>query len=347
MTLKLHCNERKAERCNKDARYQQRDTVMSVPQTRTHPTQAHDVASLRSRASSVVSTGTKFSVSTLPSDEYSQVDNVHGRSGRSIAFRPRSVLSAISYDQSLPPYDPYCETQSRDTVADTANPSHGEPSPQCSAVADQTQPSPTSPTTDPENALSKHYGRVVRTIDQNHLNQMRRLKEAHQEELGAVRHAIDQTYRKELKAKDREVEKMREEMAGLVATHEARIATMQREVVEHFDEQAQAHEMAVAKACNSIEDVWETRWNDRMRLADEETRRAAVQHHAELSQLMEERDAAIAVRETAIEIRDKLWIQQLSITHPEIQDQVRGLPATFPAQETRLPKKQYIREQNV
>lgn len=69
-------------------------------------------------------------------------------------------------------------------------------------------------------------------IDQNHLNQLRRLKEAHQEELGAVRHSIDQIYRKELKAKDHEVEKMREEMASLKATHEAMIAGMQREVVE-------------------------------------------------------------------------------------------------------------------
>lgn len=180
----------------------------------------------------MVSTGTKFSISTLPNDEHSQIDNLLDRPRHSIAFRPRSVFSALSYEQSLPPYEPYDETQSRDIVAEMPDHNHSESNLELSAAADQSQPSPTSPTDDPENTLSIHYSRVVRIIDQNHLNQMRRLKEAHQEELGAVRNAIDQTYRKELKAKDREVEKMREEMASLKATHEATIASMQREVVK-------------------------------------------------------------------------------------------------------------------
>ncbi|KAL8832340.1 MAG: hypothetical protein Q9191_000341 [Dirinaria sp. TL-2023a] len=205
---------------------------MSTLQTRTHQAQGHEAGSLRSRASSVVSTGTKFSISTLPNDEHLQIDSLLDRPRHSIAFRPRSVFSAISYDQSLPPYEPYDETHSGDIVADMPNHNHTELNPELPAAADESQSSPGSPTSDPENALSRHYSRVVRMIDQNHLNQMRRLKEAHQEELGAVRHSIDQTYRKELKAKDHEVEKIREEIESLKATHEAAIASMQREVVE-------------------------------------------------------------------------------------------------------------------
>lgn len=109
-----------------------------------------------------------------------------------------------------------------------------------------------SPTISPENSLSMHYSRVVRTIDQNHSNQMRRLKEAHQEELGATRNAIDQTYRKELKANAREVEKMREEMASLVASHEANVARLQREALEQATDQAESHRLAMEKACNAI-----------------------------------------------------------------------------------------------
>lgn len=104
------------ERCNDNAHLRHRATVMSTPQTRTHQAQGHEVGSLRSRASSVVSTGTKFSISTLPNDEHLQIDSLLDRPRHSIAFRPRSVFSAISYDQSLPPYEPYDETHSGDIV---------------------------------------------------------------------------------------------------------------------------------------------------------------------------------------------------------------------------------------
>ena len=205
---------------------------MSTSQTPSHQVQEHEVGSFQSRASSVVSTETKFSISTLPNDEHSQIGNMLGRSRCSTALRPQSVLSAISYDRSLPPYDPYDEMQSAQTVADRTNHSDSDPNLEPFAAAYQSQLSPKSPANDAESALSKHYGRVIRTIDQNHLNQMRRLKEAHQEELGVIWHAIGEIYQKELKAKDHEVERMCEEIASLKATHEATIASMQREVVE-------------------------------------------------------------------------------------------------------------------
>lgn len=196
-------------------------------------------------------------------------------------------------------------------------------------MAEPHQPSPASPASDSVNALSMHYGRVVRTIDQNHLNLMRRLKEAHQEELGAVRHAIDQAYRKELKAKEREVEAMREEMASLTFANEATIATMQREVTEYFEEQDRKHRIEIDKACHSVEDVWETRWNDRIRLAGEEIGQKESDHRAEVAQLAAQRDAAISEREGVIKERDRLWISRLNGLHPEFRDQYEGLAATF------------------
>ena len=210
--------------------------------------QNHDIEaeSLRSRASSIVSTGTRFSISTLPIEEPSQVEGLLGRLNHASAFRPRSMMSTSSYDQPAPPY----ESRSVEETPILPTSQHDfSPSGQSSVVLEDTAQ---SPTISPENSLSMHYSRVVRTIDQNHSNQMRRLKEAHQEEIGATRNAIDQTYRKELKANAREVEKMREEMASLVATHEANVARLQREALEQATDQAESHRLAMEKACNAI-----------------------------------------------------------------------------------------------
>ena len=288
--------------------------------------------SVRSGASSIVTTSPKFSISTLPNEEYTRIDDTNRRSRRSTALRPRSIFSVASYEPSLPPYD---VAQATATTGPSYDRHNAEIIGQPARVPDSDQQSPTTSVVDPENALSMHYGRVVRVIDQNHLDQMRRLKEAHQEELGKVRHAIDQTYRKEFKARDREMEKMREEMASLTATHEARIASMQREVVEFLAEQAQDHQIAIDKACNAIEDVWESRWNDRIRLADEEARNMESEHQVRLNELEEKVRNSHADRETAVNDRDRAWVLQISKTHPELKDELENMPATLAAEMSR------------
>lgn len=212
-----------------------------------HQTSDVEADSLRSRASSVISTGTRFSISTLPVEEPSQVEGLLGRLNHASAFRPRSVMSTNSYDQPAPPYE------SRSTAELPFLPAAQHESGPLRQGAVALDDSAQSPTISPENSLSMHYSRVVRTIDQNHSNQVRRLKEAHHEELGATRNAIDQTYRKELKAKAREMEKTREEMASLIATHEADVARLQREAIEQATDQAESHRLAMERACNAIE----------------------------------------------------------------------------------------------
>ena len=283
------------------------------------PNRVHDIEadSLRSRASSVVSTGTRFSVSTLPLDEPSHIEGLLGRFNHASAFRPRSVMSTGSYDQPAPPYESRLTNEALSPPVTQQDCRTSMPS---SVVQDDQ-----SPTNSPENSLTEHYSRVVRTIDQNHSNQMRRLKEAHQEELGATRNAIDQTYRKELKAKAREVEKMREEMASLVADHEAYVARLQREALIQTNDQANSHAIAMEKACNTIEDTWEARWSDWMQLSKEEVRKATLEFQMKYDAIMAEKNQALEEKRKVVEERDKIWIREILRTHPDLDHEVHAI----------------------
>ena len=283
-------------------------------------TQDVEADSLRSRASSVVSTGTRFSISTLPVEEPSQIDGLLGRLNHASAFRPRSIMSTTSYEQPAPPY----ESRSAGEAPILSNTQHDLTFLGLSPVVPgDSQQSPTI--SSEEDSLTMHYSRVVRTIDQNHNSQMRRLKEAHQEELGATRNAIDQTYRKELKGKAREVEKVREEMASLAATHEADLARLQREALEQATDQAESHRTAMEKACNSIEDLWEARWNDRMRLVAEEARKANADFKSRCDAALADRNQALEREREAIRRRDQAWIEELSKRHPSLSDEFHAI----------------------
>ena len=203
---------------------------------------------------------------------------------------------------------------------------------------DSEQP-PTPSTADPENALSIHYGRVVRTIDENHARQLARIYEAHEQqlkaheqELAATREAVDQAYRKEWKAKNREIERVREEAAGSIAemqkmldrelnrgreecaarvaaleeqlqslavTHEERIARVQQDANDQVVTLHEEYQAAIDKARNAIEDLWEGRWNDRTRLAAEEAQRRDVQ-------------------------KDEEWLGVIDDTHPEYLKEMKA-----------------------
>ncbi|MCJ1466037.1 hypothetical protein MMC07_004656 [Pseudocyphellaria aurata] len=295
-----------------------------------------NAASLRSRASSVISTGTKISISTLPQDELQNTEaNFPGRTLRGNA-RPHSLLSLVSHEQPAPPYDDrHATAGSRfssypyDTAAlgNFTSPS-----------ADNFQPPPASPLMDSENALSIHYGRVVRTIDQNHVqeilrlteahevelaaarDEIRRLTEEHQKELAATRHEIDQVYRQEFKSKNREVERIREEANTRVATfetelqrmitvHEETVLSMQQEASDQLASQVEAHAVATDKARNDIEDIWMTRWSDQTRLAREEAQRLDMENQHDI--------------ERAVADRDEEWVGELASRHPELWDELK------------------------
>ena len=283
-----------------------------------------EVVSFRSRASSVISTGTKFSISTIPQGHFHIDDVLEANAARTTSTRPGSIYSVRSIAPSLPPYE---DPAPRPAPIQTSAPSGN----------DLEQP-PTPSTADPENALSIHYGRVVRTIDENHARQLARVYEAHdqqlkahEQELAATREAVDQAYRKEWKAKNREMERIREEAAASVAemqktldrelergreecvakvvalqeqtqslsvSYNESLARIQQDATDQVATLHEEYQAEIDKARNAIEDLWEGRWNDRTRLAAEEARRHGLE-------------------------RDEEWLRVIESTHPELLDEMK------------------------
>lgn len=304
--------------------------------------------SLRSRASSVISTGTKISIGTLPQEELLQSNTeagfAAGRNWRPLnnpGGRPHSLLSFTSHaDQPAPPYEadgdgPYLSSYRYEY---TPNNIIGHQRNNSLTVAieghhhDHDGPS-ISPPSDSENALSMHYSRVVRTIDGNQAQEIQRLTgehereltacrdeiqhlaEAHVKELAVMRHEIDQAYRKEWKAKNRDVEKIREEantavatleleVERLITTREETVLRMQDETSEQIMRLEKEHEIAIVKARNAIEDLWETRWSDRTNIVKEEAHNAWLDKERELQKALARRDAE--------------WINLFSSRYPDL-----------------------------
>ncbi len=173
-----------------------------------------------------------------------------------------------------------------------------------------------------------HYGRVVRTIDENHARQLARIYSAHEQDLAATRDAVDQAYRKEWKAKNREIERVREEAANeieqvrreaaadisrlreeietLSAAHKETVARIETEIADKVILLNGKHEAAVEKARNAIEDLWEGRWNDRIKVAAEEAKRAAKE------------------AERREQEKDEEWLRLIRSLHPELSDEVKN-----------------------
>ena len=305
---------------NQPRLYNMVDRQADVPQEGESTNNA-EVVSFRSRASSIISTGTKFSISTIPQAHF-HIDHAT----RTASTRPGSMYSIGSIAPSLPPYD---EDQTPRLMPIQTSTISGN---------DLEQQPPTPSTADPENALSIHYGRVVRTIDENHARQLARIYEAHdqqlkahEQELAATREAVDQAYRKEWKTKNREMERIREEAAASVAemqkalvrdlergkeecavrvaaleeqvqslsvTYEENIARIQQDATDQAFTLHKEYEATIDKARNAIEDLWEGRWNDRTRLAAEEVQRRDLERDAE-------------------------WLRVIKDTHPEVFDEMK------------------------
>lgn len=287
--------------------------------------------SYRSRASSVISTGTKISIQTIPQGHF-HIDGVlEGSHSRNTATRPASLYSVRSMAPSLPPYEAH---QPMDAlISSNYNPTQLNTL-QISAnndlqIASSPANDPEQPLTpsDPENSLMMHYGRVVRTIDENHARQLARVYSAHEKELAATRDAVDQAYRKEWKAKNRENERIREEAANeieevrrgaaadvaavhqqielLATAHENTVASIQRENDERLALLNEEHRTAIEKARNAIEDLWEGRWDDRRKVAAEEARRTAEEAEGREQQ------------------KDQDWLQAIRTLHPDLVDEIK------------------------
>ena len=280
-----------------------------------------DSRSYRSRASSVVSTGTKFSISTMPPTNFHIDGILEGSNHRSAATRPASIYSVRSLAPSLPPYEahqPMGSMISPGTIQTTVT--HHD----SAETGDPEQPITPS---DPENLLSMHYGRIVRTIDENHARQVGRIRQDYEREIAATRNAIDEAYRREFKAKNREIERVREQTANeieqirreaaadvaaiqeeiemLSADHHDIVKRMQRENADQTLSLHEEHQAAIDKARHAIEDLWEGRWHDRSRLAAEEAKRAAKE--------ADECDAQ----------RDAEWLRVIEDMHPELVSAIR------------------------
>ena len=275
-----------------------------------------EAGSLRSRASSIISTGTKFSFSTLAHEEHHpNIDGVLGRlnsvAGRG---RPGSVLSC---EEPAPPYEDQDAVELGQVPTATENEIVVRTR-SSTPVAEESRRSATTPPSDGENAISTHYTHVVRCLDASHARDLAVLKDTHAQELSllhaslanadahieaikkeheqhlaATRNEIDQTYRREFRAVRREAEKNKEEVEQKAATevqqtkeraaaefdklkedHQKTIVSRLKE--EHEREKAwlrEEHEMEIVKARNAVEDVWEARWRDRIRVAAEEVER--------------------------------------------------------------------------
>lgn len=299
----------------------------------------------------MVSTGTKISIGTLPQEEsHNNIETgFAGRNWRINPGRRHSLLSFTSHDQPAPPYDdgdgPYLSAYryTPNIIGQTNS----------LAIEDDHDGPSISPPSDSENALSMHYSRVVRTIDGNQAQEIQRLTqehereltacrdeiqhlaEAHEKELAAMRHEIDQAYRKEWKARNREVEKIREEantvvatleleIERLITTHEDTVLRMQHETSEQIMRLEEAHEVAIDKARNAIEDLWETRWSDRTRIVKEEAHMAGLDKEREL--------------EKAVARRDQEWIRELSSRRPDLLDDLKDVISELRAARSSEPK---------
>ena len=119
----------------------------------------------------------------------------------------------------------------------------------------------TPPAMDTDNDVSLHYARLMRRLDHEHRRALH-LKDKELEKLRERLNEVDTVYRQELKARDFMIDDLKKRLDHLQETQETRIE----------------------KARNAVEDLWESRWQnrdvhirDRMRRIEEEAqRRSAV-----------------------------------------------------------------------
>ncbi|KAI4143901.1 MAG: hypothetical protein L6R39_004394 [Caloplaca ligustica] len=261
--------------------------------------------SLRSRASSIITTTTKFSLETISQDDRSSIVAVHARQRPDLSNRPQSLLSMTSFARPAPPYDATLDStlllpthrdgdfqpphspppEHKEAPAASADaPSLNEALPPTSSASDSATASPAhedSPLDlDNPSAQVTYYNHVVRTLDQNYTAELERLRAQHTQELAATRHDIDQAYRVQWKAKNQEIERIREEAAEeiekvrkelgeRVKGLEEEVERVKGSLEEGLREKEEEKEREVQKARHQVEDLWERRWIERGRVEGE------------------------------------------------------------------------------
>lgn len=137
------------------------------------------------------------------------------------------------------------------------------------------------PPMDSENDISVHYTRLVRTIDRDH----RQALHERDKDMAKLRERLneqDTIYRQQLRARDFIIDDLKSRIAYLETATAA----------------------TVEKACNSVEDIWESRWKDRDFHLTERMRRL-------------EAELPVAV-EKAVAARDKLWAKGWAIKYRQL-----------------------------
>ncbi|KAL8807583.1 MAG: hypothetical protein Q9182_000567 [Xanthomendoza sp. 2 TL-2023] len=283
-------------------------------------------ASFRSRASSIITTTTNFSLETLSQDDQSSIGARWERQHRpGNAGRPHSVTSIA---HPAPPY-----TEAVDSTL--LPPNHGnrelpgllsrlaaaterleeaasinEPLAPSTIASGHTTPAPESPIGPEVDSQSQaaYYSNVVRTLDSNYTAELERLRQKQAQELAVMRHDIDQAYRAQWKAKNREIEKIREETAAArdlevnqiraesgsrIAGLEVKVQQLETTLAEQAEKMDKEHRLAIEKARHEIEDLWEKRWSDRTRVESEERERAEMKRQAELKDKLPRRKSGL------------------------------------------------------
>ncbi|MCJ1472150.1 hypothetical protein MMC13_000797 [Lambiella insularis] len=274
------------------------------------PTHTPDVWSLRSRASSIISTGTKTSIGTLahPHAQAASLPSEPAQAGAidvllggqrnfRITARPGSILSISSFDQPAPPYEslpsPHVHTATplpsptppTKTSTPTPPPHDPEPNsppspnpalrPRSSRHAHFASPTP-SPPPSPSPPLSptpSHYTRIVRTIDENHRAELAAVAATHAAALAATRNDIDAAYRIALRAKDAEMVRAQEALYAVNEGLKAEQKAREEEWRGELEKTEREAERRVQRARNEVEELWEGRWRERWRVAGEEMER--------------------------------------------------------------------------
>lgn len=292
------------------------------------PSDGSTTESLRSRASSIVTTTTKFSLETLSQDDCSSIGALRDWQRPNPASRPRSFRSMTSIARPAPPYtaaldssllfpthrdgdfQPTPSSQVEPTVPSAASASASasineglSPSPSAGSTASP-HDGGDSPTDDPDNPPTKlvtYYNLVVRTLDQNYTTSLETLRAQHASDLASTRHSIDAAYRAQWKAKNREIEVIRQEAAKEVEEVKQECAKemermekgcednarqMERAIIEHREQKDREMAVAVLKARHEVEDLWERRWAERMKVEEEEKRRREREHLVQIERVM-------------------------------------------------------------
>ena len=273
--------------------------------------------SIRSRASSVVSTGTKMSIGTIQEEQHpTGIDVLLGRRNFRLTRRPGSILSISSFDQPAPPYEGPSEPSSSIATLTSAHVPNTSPlavypymtSSQSNDQVDQNQnnstPVPESLASsihpsDTPNALFHHYTEIVRTIDANNQAEIARLSSA--QEHRNAEHAAQLASL--ISAQNDELDDLTSQHAAEIDRITNSIAQLERMNAKHVTE------LTRLKSVHAIE-------IDRLIHSISELERAEAEHRADLVRLQSKHAADLASTRNEI---DKEYRKEFKVNRDQVE----------------------------